>query len=55
MVGAAIAGGSQDPFYQGKLAVARFFAMTVLPELPARRGVLEGTGNALMAIPDGAF
>jgi hypothetical protein len=52
---AAIAGGSQDPFYQGKLAVARFFATTVLPELPARRGVLERTDNALMAIPDAAF
>ncbi|MEV4411546.1 acyl-CoA dehydrogenase [Catellatospora sp. NPDC049609] len=42
-------------FYQGKLAVARFFARTVLPELAARRRVLEQTDNALMEIPDGAF
>ncbi|GAA1660807.1 acyl-CoA dehydrogenase [Catellatospora bangladeshensis] len=42
-------------FYQGKLAVARFFARTVLPELTARRRVLQQTDNALMEIPDGAF
>ena len=42
-------------FYQGKLAVARFFAATVLPELAARRAVLEHTDNALMDVADGAF
>ncbi len=42
-------------FYQGKLAVARFFARTVLPELTARRRILQQTDNALMEIPDGAF
>jgi hypothetical protein len=42
-------------FYQGKLAVARFFAATVLPELTARRTVLEHTDNALMDVADGAF
>jgi alkylation response protein AidB-like acyl-CoA dehydrogenase len=42
-------------FYAGKLAVARFFAVTVLPEIAARRRVLEQTDNALMEIEDGAF
>jgi hypothetical protein len=42
-------------FYQGKLAVARFFAGTVLPELTARRAVLEHTDNALMDVADGSF
>ncbi|MEV6524429.1 acyl-CoA dehydrogenase [Longispora sp. NPDC051575] len=57
------AGGSGDEggrsadadFYTGKLAVARFFATTVLPELAVRRAVLEDTDNSLMDIPDGAF
>jgi hypothetical protein len=42
-------------FYQGKLAVARYFTATVLPELTARRAVLEHTDNALMDVADGAF
>ena len=42
-------------FYRGKLAVARFFTSTVLPELSARRSVLEHTDNALMDVADGAF
>ena len=42
-------------FYQGKLAVARFFTGTVLPELTARRAVLEHTDNALMDVADGSF
>jgi alkylation response protein AidB-like acyl-CoA dehydrogenase len=51
----ALATGSDDSFYVGKLAVARFFATTVLPELTTRRRVLEQTDNALMEVPDGAF
>jgi Acetyl-CoA dehydrogenase C-terminal like/Acyl-CoA dehydrogenase, C-terminal domain len=42
-------------FYRGKLAVAKFFTGTVLPELSARRSVLEQTDNALMAVADGSF
>jgi hypothetical protein len=42
-------------FYTGKIAVARFFAATVLPELAARRAVLDDTDNALMQIPTEAF
>jgi hypothetical protein len=42
-------------FYQGKLAVASFFAKTVLPELAARRKVVESTDNSLMDVPEAAF
>ncbi len=42
-------------FYEGKPAVARFFAMTVLPELAARRAVTESTDNALMQVPEASF
>ena len=49
------ASGPDVEFYQGKLAVARFFTSTVLPELTARRSVLEHTDNALMDVADGSF
>jgi alkylation response protein AidB-like acyl-CoA dehydrogenase len=42
-------------FYQGKIAAARFFALTVLPELAARRKVVETTDNALMDVPEESF
>jgi hypothetical protein len=42
-------------FYEGKPAVARFFALTVLPELTARRAIAEGIDNALMQVPESAF
>jgi alkylation response protein AidB-like acyl-CoA dehydrogenase len=42
-------------FYEGKPAVARFFATTVLPELAARRAVAETMDNALMDVPEAAF
>jgi alkylation response protein AidB-like acyl-CoA dehydrogenase len=48
-------GAGDDDFYAGKLAVARFFAGTVLPELTARRTVLARTDTALMDVADGAF
>jgi alkylation response protein AidB-like acyl-CoA dehydrogenase len=49
------AAAADADFYRGKLAVARFFASTVLPELAARRSVLEHTDNALMDVADGSF
>jgi len=42
-------------FYQGKPAVARFFATTVLPELAARRQVAEAVDNALMDVLEASF
>ena len=42
-------------FYEGKVAAASFFAKTVLPELTARRAIVEATDNALMDLPEAAF
>jgi hypothetical protein len=42
-------------FYEGKVAVARFFAQTVLPELAARRAVAEAMDNSLMEVSEAAF
>ncbi|HKR48806.1 MAG TPA: acyl-CoA dehydrogenase C-terminal domain-containing protein, partial [Pseudonocardiaceae bacterium] len=42
-------------FYQGKVAAASFFARNVLPELAARRAIVESTDNSLMDIPEAAF
>jgi alkylation response protein AidB-like acyl-CoA dehydrogenase len=42
-------------FYQGKVAAASFFARNVLPELCARRAIVEATDNSLMDIPEAAF
>ncbi len=49
------AGSTELDFYTGKTAVARFFATTVLPELTARRRILEQTDNTLMSVPTTAF
>ncbi|MFF0776667.1 acyl-CoA dehydrogenase [Nonomuraea wenchangensis] len=45
----------EDPFYQGKVASATFFAKTVLPRLTAERRILESTGQELMELPEEAF
>lgn len=42
-------------FYEGKLAVARFFAVTVLPELVSRRKIVESTDNAIMDVAEDVF
>ena len=42
-------------FYTGKLAVAHWFARNVLPELTARRTVIEAADRSLMEVPEGAF
>jgi alkylation response protein AidB-like acyl-CoA dehydrogenase len=56
---AALDAGTADArdraFYEGKIAAARFFATTVLPELSARRAVAEATDNGLMDLPEAAF
>jgi hypothetical protein len=52
------AGGGSDAdraFYESKPAVAHFFAQTVLPELAARREVVENTDNALMDVAEECF
>jgi hypothetical protein len=42
-------------FYDGKPAVARFFAQTVLPELAVRRLITEATDNSLMDVAERSF
>jgi alkylation response protein AidB-like acyl-CoA dehydrogenase len=42
-------------FYEGKVAAARFFAASVLPELTARRRVVESTDMGLMDLPVESF
>ena len=52
------AGAASDEdaaFYQGKIAVARFFAETVLPRLSAEREVVENTSADLMDLAEAAF
>ncbi|MGH3502030.1 MAG: acyl-CoA dehydrogenase, partial [Nocardioidaceae bacterium] len=42
-------------FYEGKVGAASFFAKTVLPELTARRAIVESADNALMDLSEDAF
>ncbi|MGL5857492.1 MAG: acyl-CoA dehydrogenase [Angustibacter sp.] len=42
-------------FYTGKMAVASFFARTVLPRLAAERTIAQGVDCALMDVPEEAF
>jgi hypothetical protein len=42
-------------FYQGKLAISRFFAQTVLPRLAVERRIVEETTLELMELPEEAF
>ncbi len=46
---------SDKAFYEGKVAVARFFTQTVLPELTARRKVAERIDNHLMDVAESSF
>jgi hypothetical protein len=47
--------GREQPFYEGKVAVARFFAATQLPLLTAHRTIVEHADNSLMDVPEAAF
>jgi alkylation response protein AidB-like acyl-CoA dehydrogenase len=49
------ASAKDTPFYEGKIAVASFFAKSVLPELTARRAIVEAADNALMELDEAAF
>jgi alkylation response protein AidB-like acyl-CoA dehydrogenase len=42
-------------FYHGKLSVAHWFARNVLPELTARKTIIEAADSSLMEVPEGAF
>ncbi|MGD0561154.1 MAG: acyl-CoA dehydrogenase [Streptosporangiaceae bacterium] len=49
------AGDSDQEFYQGKVASARFFTATVLPRLATERKIAEETNLDIMNMPEGAF
>ena len=42
-------------YYQGKVASARFFLRNVLPEIAARKRIVEGTNLDLVELPEAAF
>jgi len=47
--------GAERDFYEGKVAVASFFAKNFLPLLTSTRTVLENIDNELMELPEAAF
>ena len=47
--------GSDDPFYAGKIAAARWFAAQVLPLFAARREILEHSDLGVMHLDDAAW
>ncbi len=52
---AAGATGKDKPFYEGKIAAARFFARTQLPKITSERAIAEATDNSLMDVDEAAF
>ncbi|MGI3782691.1 MAG: acyl-CoA dehydrogenase, partial [Janthinobacterium lividum] len=46
---------TEDAFYEGKVAAARWFARTVLPRLTAERVAAETADLAVMDLPEAAF
>ena len=49
------AGGQDRSFYEGKIAVASFFAKNFLPLLTSTRTVIENLDNEVMELPEAAF
>ncbi|WP_169812235.1 acyl-CoA dehydrogenase C-terminal domain-containing protein, partial [Nocardia xishanensis] len=48
-------GGADRAFYEGKIAVASFFARTVLPRLSADWAVLSEIDTSIMDLDEAAF
>jgi hypothetical protein len=49
------ASGADRDFYEGKIAVASFFAKNFLPLLTSTRTVLGDLDNDVMELPEAAF
>ncbi|MBV9638871.1 MAG: acyl-CoA dehydrogenase, partial [Mycobacteriaceae bacterium] len=49
------AAGADRDFYEGKIAVAAFFAKNFLPLLTSTRTVIENLDNEVMELPEAAF
>ncbi|KAA0017410.1 acyl-CoA dehydrogenase [Antrihabitans cavernicola] len=47
--------GKDKSFYEGKVAVASFFAKNVLPELTSTRAILSNIENDIMELDEAAF
>jgi alkylation response protein AidB-like acyl-CoA dehydrogenase len=47
--------GREHAFYEGKVAVARFFAATRLPLLTSERAIVDNTDDTLMELAEAAF
>jgi alkylation response protein AidB-like acyl-CoA dehydrogenase len=54
-VAQAALAGSDDDFYRGKIATAKFFAANVLPSLAAVRGIVDTLEDDIMTLPEAAF
>ena len=52
---AKIDGGSDDPFYAGKLATGRYFVERILPDAQAHLAKLKTGADVLMSVPAEAF
>ena len=48
-------GGKDKAFYEGKIAVASFFAKNILPQLTATRAILTNIDNDIMELDEAAF
>ena len=51
----ATASEKEKPFYEGKIAAAKFFVEHVLPYIAVDRAVIEKTDSAIMELPENAF
>ena len=49
------ASGDDRAFYEGKVAVASFFAKNFLPQLTSTRGIVENLDNEVMELDEAAF
>ena len=47
--------GDDRAFYEGKIAVASFFAKNMLPLLTSTRQVVENVDNDIMELDEAAF
>jgi len=51
----ATAPTTDEAFYQGKIATARFFAQNMLPNLTALRRIIDTIDDGIMQLPEAAF
>ena len=47
--------GSDEAFYQGKVATAAFFAANMLPRISTIRGIVETIDDDIMKLPEASF